>query len=478
VENFILVNIVANLLGKPRRETLNGREYLVASATMIVPGVLPGSAGALLYPDEEVARDITAWNGMPLTHRHPMLDGVPVSARNPKVAAKYQIGTVYNTDYDGRLRAEAWFDIELTNRIDPRIIKRIERGDPVELSTGLFTQNTPADPGANHNGIPYVGIARNYRPDHLAALIDDVGACSIRDGCGFNVNANYPEKCPHCGTALEIEPRDGTCNRCGKKVKPVTSNLENLVKEQLIAWLTANCACWKGPSASAALNAMTEPELQQLKTAAESTIALNQQHTALAGQLTAGIIVNGAKVTLGTDGKLKADQIAPVANNTPNNTPQPLELTPVGQPPVANRNETFIQLLDRTGTPEEKAIWNTAVGMHKQKKQELVDRLTANITDATAKAAAQVVYMNMKMEELEKIAPAAPKTPANNQDQTNNADFGLGAGGPLPNLNTNQKSQVVEVTNGSNGGGLPVGKVKFQDPKIAAALNRGANQTV
>ena len=35
------------------------------------------------------------------------------------------------------------------------------------------------------NGKAYVGIARNYRPDHLAILPDMKGACSIADGAGL-----------------------------------------------------------------------------------------------------------------------------------------------------------------------------------------------------------------------------------------------------------------------------------------------------
>jgi hypothetical protein len=57
--------------GPVREVVLHGREWLVAPLTLIVPGVLNGSNGPLLYPREEVARDPQAWNGMPLVVYHP-----------------------------------------------------------------------------------------------------------------------------------------------------------------------------------------------------------------------------------------------------------------------------------------------------------------------------------------------------------------------------------------------------------------------
>ena len=40
----------------------------------------------------------------------------------------------------------------------------------------------------NYMGKSYTYIAKNYRPDHLAVLPDNSGACSISDGCGVLVN--------------------------------------------------------------------------------------------------------------------------------------------------------------------------------------------------------------------------------------------------------------------------------------------------
>lgn len=179
-------------VGRARKVVVNGRDYLVAPMTLIVPGVLAGSMGPLYYPPEEIARDYQAWNGMPLVRLHPTRNGSPVSGRQPDVMGTEEMGRVYNARIGtgGRLQAEAWFDVEATRRVDPSILERLAKGDPIELSTGLFTVNHP-ERGV-HNGRPYVAVARDYRPDHLAVLPDRTGACSLRDGCGILINEAHP----------------------------------------------------------------------------------------------------------------------------------------------------------------------------------------------------------------------------------------------------------------------------------------------
>ena len=53
----------------------------------------------------------------------------------------------------------------------------------MEVSTGLFTENVQAN--GVFGGKAYHAIATNYRPDHLAILPDQIGACSIEDGAGL-----------------------------------------------------------------------------------------------------------------------------------------------------------------------------------------------------------------------------------------------------------------------------------------------------
>lgn len=173
--------------GRVRRATRNGRTYLVAPATILVPGVLAGSEGPLYYPKSEIAANPGVWNDTPIVVYHPTENGRHVAARSPNVLDKYKIGRVYNdhTTNKGTRRVEAWFDEERTKAVDKRIHKSLLKGAPIELSTGLYTKNEYRD--GTYKGKGYTAIARNYLPDHLAILPDQIGACSIKDGCGvFN----------------------------------------------------------------------------------------------------------------------------------------------------------------------------------------------------------------------------------------------------------------------------------------------------
>lgn len=184
------LTIISNEVGKARYEVMNGRQFIVAPLTLIVSGVLNGSGGALYYPPDEVEKDPTIWNGFPIVVYHPTEYGKPISARDPDVFNKSHVGFVFHAKgVKGKLKAEGWFDVELTKAVDERVYKSLEVGDPIELSTGLFADFVPAEEGAVHNGKAYDYIATNYRPDHLAVLPDQTGACSLKDGCGVLVNS-------------------------------------------------------------------------------------------------------------------------------------------------------------------------------------------------------------------------------------------------------------------------------------------------
>jgi hypothetical protein len=181
--------LTINFSGRVRQATYRGKVYLVAPMTLINPGVLSGSKGPLLYPPEEIARNARQWNGVPITIYHPHALGQPVSARHPGILDRQGVGVVRNATANGKLRAEGWFDAERLRRVNPGVYDRLTKGEPVELSTGLYTENE--ETSGTFYGRSYTAIARNYRADHLAVLPDQIGACSIADGCGVLVNRRH-----------------------------------------------------------------------------------------------------------------------------------------------------------------------------------------------------------------------------------------------------------------------------------------------
>lgn len=200
-----------------RRASLHGREHLVVPTVLIVPGVLNGSRGPLLYEARDVAASVDAWNGMPVVVYHPQSGAT--SARSPQVSDKQKVGEVYNTRIDkGRLVADVWIDVARAQKVDRRVLDSVESGRPLEVSTGLLVDQVPARNGSHLNGKAYWSIARNFRPDHLAILPDQVGACSIKDGCGMLMNSARPV-IPRVVNNAMVANCDGdkTCKACAAK---------------------------------------------------------------------------------------------------------------------------------------------------------------------------------------------------------------------------------------------------------------------
>jgi hypothetical protein len=185
--------LTLNRVGRVRKVREGGRDYLVAPLTLIVPGVLNGSRGALYYPPEQIANSVKIWNGCPLVVYHPTHNGKNVSARHPGVWDRSGVGQVRNPRISkGKLVAEGWFDAERARRVDPRVYNALMANERMEISTGLYTVNVPAPAGSVCPvGRPYTHIATDYRADHLAILPDQVGACSLSDGCGLMVANRY-----------------------------------------------------------------------------------------------------------------------------------------------------------------------------------------------------------------------------------------------------------------------------------------------
>lgn len=180
------VELLANRVGQSRREYVNGRRFLVVPITSIVPGVLAGSQGPLYYAPKHIQNSVPLWDNVPIVRYHPLKAGKHVSAWD--LEPHERIGFLRNSRYSGKLTHEGWFDEELTKNLDERIYNALTSGSPMEMSTGLYTENRPAENGANYGGKSYMHYAENYQPDHLAILPDQTGACSVMDGCGINVN--------------------------------------------------------------------------------------------------------------------------------------------------------------------------------------------------------------------------------------------------------------------------------------------------
>lgn len=176
-----LKTIQTHLSGaKPYRTLLENRQHLVVPTIMIVEGVLNDA----LLLRQEFGKFVDSWNGRPVPVYHPQRNGIDVSAAQPDIQERTNIGTVYNARIDDdKLKSELWLDIDkaIANGF-AILIEKLENGIVMEVSTGYFSDIEPAQ--GEFKGKTYSGIHRNIRPDHLALLPTEIGACSIADGCG------------------------------------------------------------------------------------------------------------------------------------------------------------------------------------------------------------------------------------------------------------------------------------------------------
>ena len=151
-----------------RKDTLDGRDYLVAPVILITEGV----HNNVLYRADDLKKFPEAWNGRPIPLFHPEMRGKPISANSPEILESRIVGTIFNTKYDEwsnngarlkGLKAEAWIEVEKAKRIAPRLLQALEDEEPIEVSTGLFTEDI-LEPG-KWNEESYEAIATNYRPE-------------------------------------------------------------------------------------------------------------------------------------------------------------------------------------------------------------------------------------------------------------------------------------------------------------------------
>lgn len=178
-----------NLLPKGCRvDTLEGREYTVVPMVILTEGVHTGSQGALYYPSEELSKTPAVWNHKPVVVYHPSMNGESVSACDPVIINSRKVGIMLNTKFEGgKLKSEAWIEKPRAEVVDNRVMEAVDNKKVMELSTGMFID--VEETTGTWKGEDYTGIARNFRPDHLALLPDQIGACSVADGAGFLRNA-------------------------------------------------------------------------------------------------------------------------------------------------------------------------------------------------------------------------------------------------------------------------------------------------
>ncbi len=164
-----------------RREQLNEQEHLVIPVVAAKVGVM----NRVFYSNTALNGTFEAWNGVPTPVSHPTSpNGAFITANSPKVENTQNVGRFYNVVFKGnKLKGEIWLNIEKAESLGfSNVVERFEKGEPMEISTGLFI-NARDETGV-FNDEEFDFVAEDISPDHLALLPNEVGACSLEDGCG------------------------------------------------------------------------------------------------------------------------------------------------------------------------------------------------------------------------------------------------------------------------------------------------------
>lgn len=263
-ENMIIFKLNQEIHTDLVKEIIHtdGRTYLVAPTVAIVEGVM----NEVLYTGDEINAYIDAWNGRPLIIEHPQdNEGEFVSANQPELL-KENLGFYYNAVYeDNKLKGEWWLDIAKAEKsvVGQQVLNALRQGKLLEQSTGLFTD--VEEKQGEFKGVAYTAIARNIRPDHVAILLHDEGACSIADGCGTpRVNKNEDNT-----VTLELKNIRESLKSYGKTLADFIKNFKiikniegnQMSREEMIEWILQHSPV---PLTRAMLELATDEELAQI----------------------------------------------------------------------------------------------------------------------------------------------------------------------------------------------------------------------
>lgn len=207
-----------------RYETYEGRDHIVVPIVLLRQTV---ANSAMIEAGELVPE---SWNGVPVTVGHPAdHDGEFQSANSPEVLSSWHVGRIFNAKMEGdKLKGEAWIDVERAEKVSPGLVAQLESGEPMDVSTGYFSKHERAT--GKYNGKSYRVRHRDLKPDHLALLPNDEGACSWKDGCGVRTNSGLGMKIQEAinvlCTTLGIERSDNSKGSSMKKtlIEKITAN--------------------------------------------------------------------------------------------------------------------------------------------------------------------------------------------------------------------------------------------------------------
>ncbi|HEX9429593.1 MAG TPA: hypothetical protein VF944_04380 [Candidatus Bathyarchaeia archaeon] len=182
----IRVNVTRVLNTKAaKKQKRNGRDVIVVPSATMPDDII---MNRVKYPAAEIKASFHTLEKTPAPLNHPIVDGKFVSARDPEALNVGWIGAWNeNVRYEnGRIKLDKIIDVDKANQSEEgkRVLKAIEKGEPVHTSTGLLAHMEKVENQEDHDS-----VAHDLEFDHDAILLDFTGAATPDQGVGIFVNA-------------------------------------------------------------------------------------------------------------------------------------------------------------------------------------------------------------------------------------------------------------------------------------------------
>jgi hypothetical protein len=140
----------------------------------------------MLHPLDGAKKFIDCWDGVPLLPTHRSYLFCPPDMPHLGHVANAHVGR------NDELAADLRFDVAQCNKLEPRLVPKLLRGEYVACSCGYDRGASfrVRRPGGIFRGEPYDTMAYNAVPDHVAVSVDRDGVFNAADGCGVGL-ADY-----------------------------------------------------------------------------------------------------------------------------------------------------------------------------------------------------------------------------------------------------------------------------------------------
>ena len=201
----ILIN--SRTSGKFHRETINGRSHIV---TTMMPIRGDTAMNGIHYPDKQVANSFQQLDMLPAPNGHPLVNGVHVPAFHPVANNTHNVGGfIRNPRKKGkRVFTDFLLDETVANQTDEgkEVIKRIENGEKIGVSTGLTINTVTNKKGTDDFGKEFDRVGEGFNFDHVAILLNETAAGE------------------HAGTELVLNENEKDVIVCTLEVNELTSD--------------------------------------------------------------------------------------------------------------------------------------------------------------------------------------------------------------------------------------------------------------